>query len=340
LGEAATQDPPSVSWKFENHGLEETAVATMSSPPKGPPLLSGMLDICGFRHDDLGTPPPQGFFTNPQCNGTTGMDFAEKKPEIVVRVGRVWGEEPHGAYSQDGGNTWKAFPSEPAKAATGGIVTITADAQAIIWATKEAAPMRSTDMGKTWKPVKGIREGIKLPDWAHFDLQPAADRVNPKIVYLYDAHQGQIYVSQDAGATFERTKTGLPELPDYQLLVSDIEVVPTKEGHVWLSTGKEVYRSTDAGKSFQKIGNVEESYGIGIGKAPPGKSYPAVFITGQIKGKKGLFRSDDEGKSWVRINDDNHQYGGVNVLEGDPRVFGRVYLGTHGRGIIVGEPAK
>lgn len=340
LSDAAKSDPATVSWRFENHGLEETAVATLSSPPKGPPLLSGMLDICGFRHDDLETPPPQGFFVDPQCNGTTGMDFAESKPEIVVRVGRVWGEEPHGAYSMDGGNSWKAFPSEPKTAATGGIITITANGKTLVWATKGATPVRSTDMGKSWHEVKGIREGIKLADWAHFDLQPAADRVNPNIVYLYDAHQGQVYVSRDAGATFERTKTGLPELQEYELLVSDIEAVPGKEGHVWLSTGKEVFRSTDAAKSFKRLGSIQESYGIGLGKAPPGKNYPAVFLSGQVSGTKGFFRSDDEGKTWLRINDANHQYGGVNVLEGDPRVFGRVYLGTHGRGIIVGEPKK
>ncbi len=339
-GEDTPQESAAVSWRFENRGLEETAIATLSSPPKGPPLLSGMLDICGFRHDDLEKAPPQGFFKDPQCNGSTGLDFAEDKPEVVVRVGRVWGEEPHGAYSTDAGNTWKAFPSEPKTAPTGGVITITPDAKALVWATKGATPVRSTDMGKTWKEVSGLREGIKLADWASFDLIPAADRVNSKIVYVYDAHKGHVYVSRDAGASYERTKTGLPELQEYELLVADIEAVPGKEGHVWLSTGKEVYRSTDAGKSFSRLGNVEQSYGIGTGKAPPGKSYPTVYLSAQIKGVKGFFRSDDEGKNWIRINDAAHQFGGVNVIEGDPRVFGRVYLGTHGRGIIVGEPSK
>ncbi len=37
-----------------------------------------------------------------------------------------------------------------------------------------------------------------------------------------------------------------------------------------------------------------------------------------------MFRSTDEGSHWVRVSDDDHQYGTVNVLEGDPGVFGRV----------------
>ena len=54
----------------------------------------------------------------------------------------------------------------------------------------------------------------------------------------------------------------------------------------------------------------------------------------------GFFRSDDAGAKWVRINDDQHQWGFCTIIEGDPRVSGRVYIGTGGRGIIVGEPKK
>jgi xyloglucan-specific exo-beta-1,4-glucanase len=46
----------------------------------------------------------------------------------------------------------------------------------------------------------------------------------------------------------------------------------------------------------------------------------------------------DAGATWQRINDHGHQYGNFGeALTGDPRVFGRVYVGTNGRGIIVGE---
>ena len=39
------------------------------------------------------------------------------------------------------------------------------------------------------------------------------------------------------------------------------------------------------------------------------------------------------------MNDDRHQYGTrFRCLAGDPRIFGRVYVGTDGRGILYGEP--
>lgn len=329
-----------VSWHFENRGLEETAVLVLASPPQGPPLISGMGDICGFRHDDLDKAPPGGFFMDPQCNSTTGLDFAARDPNLVVRVGRVWNDEPHGAFSKDGGKTWTAFTSEPPDGKRGGMIAITADGKSLLWTTKSGTPVHSSDMGKSWQEVTGVREAADFADWADFDLQPAADRENPKIVYLYDAHEGHFYVSRDAGASFQRTKTGLPELPEYALLAADIEAVPGKEGHLWLSTSAEVFRSTDAGATFQSLDNVEKSYAIGVGKPARENEYPTIYLSGQVGGTSGLFRSTNEGKSWQKISDADHQFGGVNVIEGDPRIFGRVYLGTHGRGIIVGEPSK
>jgi hypothetical protein len=45
------------------------------------------------------------------------------------------------------------------------------------------------------------------------------------------------------------------------------------------------------------------------------------------------------GASWTRINDDTHQYGALGAITGDPRVYGRVYVGTEGRGIVYGDIA-
>jgi hypothetical protein len=42
----------------------------------------------------------------------------------------------------------------------------------------------------------------------------------------------------------------------------------------------------------------------------------------------------------VRINDDQHQWGLVLQITGDPKLYGRVYVGAHGRGIFYGDPKK
>ena len=52
----------------------------------------------------------------------------------------------------------------------------------------------------------------------------------------------------------------------------------------------------------------------------------------------GIYRSDDQGQAWVRINDNLHQYGSINAaITGDPRIYARVYFSTNGRGVIYGE---
>jgi hypothetical protein len=332
-------DAPAPDWRFRNQGLEETAVLSLASPPAGPPLLSGVGDICGFRHDDLDAPAARGAHTGPPCNGTTGIDFAELQPNFVVRVGRVWGQEPHGAHSSDGGATWTPFAKEPEGSQTGGAIAVSSDGAVLLWSLKNSTPALSLDKGQSWTQVAGVRGGSKLADWTNVDLQPAADRVDPQTFYIYDATQGSVYVSHDAGASFVSSYSGLPSLADWQLNGASITSVPGFAGHVWITTNKELFRSSDAGKTFEHVSVVDAGFGLGVGKAAPGRSYPALYLSGQVDGANGFFRSDDIGHSWVRLNDDAHQFGYVNVVEGDPRTFGRVYLGTSGRGIIYGSPA-
>lgn len=90
--------------------------------------------------------------------------------------------------------------------------------------------------------------------------------------------------------------------------------------------------------TFTKLAGVEEAATIGFGKAAPGKTNVTLYSYAKIGGTFGIFRSKNLGKSWVRINDDQHQFGSANTaITGDPRVYGRVYMATNGLGIVVGE---
>jgi hypothetical protein len=83
---------------------------------------------------------------------------------------------------------------------------------------------------------------------------------------------------------------------------------------------------------------VTSGINVAFGKAAPGATHPAVFLVGTVDGVAGVFRSDNTGTAWVRINDDAHQYGNMgDALAGDPRIYGRVYLGTNGRGILYAD---
>ena len=82
---------------------------------------------------------------------------------------------------------------------------------------------------------------------------------------------------------------------------------------------------------------------MSFGKAAPGKDYPAIFVANGGGGgrRRDIYRSDDEGATWVRLNDAQHQWGNrFDCISGDPRIYGRVYVGTNGRGILYGDIAN
>lgn len=117
--------------------------------------------------------------------------------------------------------------------------------------------------------------------------------------------------------------------------------VPGLEGHVWVPLGRNGLKySTDHGETYTTLSSVTYCKSIGIGKAMSGAGYPTVFIWGTVSGITGLFRSTDQGATWLRINDDMYEFGGAPFLIGDMNVAGRVYQAPGGgRGLIYWEPA-
>ncbi|NYI04183.1 cellulose binding domain-containing protein [Allostreptomyces psammosilenae] len=299
-------------------GLEETAVLDLVAPPSGAPLISGLGDIGGFRHTDL-TKVPGMMFTSPTFTSTTALDYAESNPNTVVRVGNV---ESTGriAFSTDNGANWFAG-SNVSGATSGGTVATAADGSTTVWSPGGAGVHVTTGFGSSWTASTGIPQGAVVE----------SDRVNKNTFYGFA--NGTFYRSTNGGASFTATAaTGLPTGE------ARFKAVPGIEGDIWLAGGTGLWHSTDGGASFTKLGNVEEADNIGFGKAAPGKTYPALYTSAQVDGVRGIYRSDDGGAQWVRINDDDHQWAWTGAtITGDPRVHGRVYVATNGRGIIWGD---
>jgi photosystem II stability/assembly factor-like uncharacterized protein len=322
-------------------GIEETAVCSLISPPSGANLLSGLGDIGGFRHDDL-TKVPTSIYTQPVFVTTLSMDYAENKPNFIVRVGNVdksSNSNIHSsAFSNDGGTSWSQGNSEPAGITGGGSVAVAADGSVVVWSPQGTTSVYySKDNGSSWTASTGIPSGASV----------SSDRVNKNKFYGFAA--GNFYISTNGGATFTKTTaTGLPtNMADDKAMMEtkfDFKAMPGHEGDIWCAGGNSsegfygIWHSTDSGASFTKLSNVQEADVIGFGKAAPGQNYMALYSSAKVNGVRGIFRSDDAGASWVRINDDQHQYARINMcITGDPRIYGRVYVGTNGRGIVYGD---
>ena len=92
------------------------------------------------------------------------------------------------------------------------------------------------------------------------------------------------------------------------------------------------------GPELTRLAPVRAAYALGMGRAMEAGGPETLYLLGDVLGTKGVYRSSDEGKTWVRIDDKEHEYGAVSPISGDPRVPGRVYLGTNGFGVVVGDP--
>jgi hypothetical protein len=354
---SVTNHANATNWSIGALGIEETVIQDLVSPPSGPAhLLSEMDDLGGFTHTDLTVSPAPGAQSPARFTSGTSIDFAQSNPLIVARVGYSSGSagtnnQPPGSligsYSTNGGASWTQFANNPAGVTTGGgTIAVSADGSTFLWMPSDvgSAPSYSTDQGTTWTAVANTPTQASYPENTVY-----SDRVNPKKFYFFDAAgpnaQTPVYVSTDGGQTFTLAST--PSSYDISMSVS-----PNAEGDIWLTSYNGLFRSTDSGATFTQVAGVPASYGIGFGAEAPGGSYPAIYMIGQTQSDTGctnltattlssltqcVYRSLDGGSTFLRINDTAHQYGYFNVITGDPQVFGRVYFGTAGRGIIEGD---
>jgi len=324
-------------WTPWVEGIEQTAIVSLTSPTEGAHLLSGFGDIGGFVHADLTVSPPQGMYENPQFDTTTTIDYAGENPRVIVRSGSPSDGQAALAYSEDGGWSWKPLTlgrSAGRRSRRQPAIVVSADGATFMVMTP--IPMITRDNGKTWTRAQG------LPT----DTRPVADRVDPSAFYAIDFSGGKLFASTDGGADFTPlNSTGLPtdlssEQPTWAEGPWPLVATLGKPHDLWYVGQHALYHSTDGGRNFALVDSPIHCEMLSFGKPPAGSDYPALFAVGTSGTLRAILRSDDQARSWVRVNDDQHQYGTrFRCISGDPRIFGRVYIGTDGRGILYADPA-
>lgn len=358
----ATADKP--TWKFTDNGIEETVPLAMVSTTYGAPLVSAVGDIDGYYHINLDIPME----TRHQEEAGTNydLDFAGKLPNKMIRIYKK-AEKGLGAYSLDGGKTWKAFPQSAlpspyntGKAETGedSYAAISADGSTIVWNIKGVGLFYSRNNGAEWKKTSS---NIQVSGF-----RVTADKVADKTFYIYQAAEGILYKTTDGGVNWKAVNSGLQTFEDWAYGNARVFASPDKAEDIYVTQGAAIYacdspsncpwpnytgtglwnvagkgdaglfHSTDGGSSLKKVSGVLTATYVGFGKGKTeGKS--TLYIKGIEKtGIEGLFRSDD-GNNWTKISDDKHNFGGVTIVIGDPCIYSRVYLGSKGRGMIYGE---
>ncbi|KAF7986250.1 hypothetical protein HWV62_38723 [Athelia sp. TMB] len=307
-----------VTLKSLADGIEETSVQSLISPPTGPPLLSALGDIEGFVHTSLTTPPAAEYQT-PTWATSADIDFAGNDPTNIVRIGT--GDSSTGkqvALSTDSGVTWQDYGA--ADNVTGGKVALSANGDIVLWRTS----------GNGVQVSQYTDAFVAVPTLPS-DAAIASDKKNDSI--FYGASGSSFYLSTNGGVTFAAKGSLGASTAPFKVVVN-----PNITGDVWVSTDAGLFHSVNSGTTFTAVSGVTEAWAFALGAPKTTGGYPAIFAAANIGGV-GYFRSDDEGVTWVQINDAAHGFGSAaaNCLTADPRIYGRVYIGTNGRGIFYGD---
>lgn len=357
-------------------GLEETVHLNLYSPPSGEVQLIDILgDLGGFAFRNLDKPCDNSFDDAEGNRYITciNADYSDINPEFVVVTPRGnWTGKTKGGLimSKDQCRTFSRIPMPfgitdkldralhriETPNVNSGWVAVSADCQNIVWSVADGGYLPSDmavvsqDGGKSFAQVKiyDLNGAIKEDG----GMKVFSDRTESSIFYGF-GECSQLYISKDGGRTFRQREVSFPKL-DFSLIdcanKTEIRGECGRQGVFYMALGeyglwKMHYDMNEDDISVIKLSADGDCfYRMGLGVIREGGDYykenKAVYTAARIGGVYGFYRSVDDGKTFVRLNNDNQMYGEINSLEGDSRVYGRFYLGTGSRGVLYGVPRK
>ncbi|MGN0642392.1 MAG: hypothetical protein ACI4JJ_04530 [Huintestinicola sp.] len=305
---------------FEARGIEEVVPEDLISY-EGYPLVSAIGDYDGFVHEDIFVSAERH---TRQIGSCTSIAVAAQNHDIWVKVG---GDESSQllCYTTDGGKTWTDITNSPdsGKVLYKGKVALTADGSTLIWSPSNGSyTYRTEDWGETWEKVEGIIGSSSV--------YLIGDPENSS--YVYGCANSIVFASTDGGKTFSRKY-------DTSSSFKRLCVIPGSEGDFYIpGGGSGLLKATDHGDTMALVPGLKYCEAVGIGKPKNDGDPYVIYVWGTPKDSDitGLYMSEDEGGTWVRVNDDLHNYGGIGngqFVVGDMNVYGRCYMSTVGMGI-------
>jgi photosystem II stability/assembly factor-like uncharacterized protein len=238
---------------------------------------------------------------------TGSVAVCQAKPEVVYvgtgegnpRNSVSWG---NGVYkSADGGKTWKhcgladtrhigrvvVHPTDPDVAYVAAL--------GHFWGpNKERGLYKTTDGGKTWKNVKFLDENTGFVDLQMDPSEPDTlyaaawqtrrDGFSGGSPRTQTGPSGGLFKTTDAGETWKKMAGGLPEKAEYGRCGLSVYRKNPKVVFAIVHTSETSGQNSNAGQPATKVGK------------------DGVAALGKVEAG-GIFRSEDAGETWKKIND-------------------------------------
>jgi photosystem II stability/assembly factor-like uncharacterized protein len=236
--------------------------------------------------------------------------------------------------SDDYGRTWNPIFDHESTQSIGAIAVAPSDPNIIYVSSGEGLHRpdlsvgngiyKSTDAGKTWTHLAGLRDGQQIPALAVDPRDP--NRVLAAILghpYGPSEERG-IYRSTDGGQNWQRVIS-----KDVNTGGSDVEIDPAnpnvvyasmwevregpwEDGNEFNGSGGGLFKSTDGGSTWHPLNNglpkdLSQIY-VAIAPSDPRRLYATLSTAA---GKLGVYRSDDAGDSWTQITNDPRPAGRI-----------------------------
>jgi len=243
-----------------------------------------------------------------------------------VNNGGVW-------KTDDFGGTWRPIFDDQPTGSIGALAIAPSDPSVVYVGSGEGLQRpdlstgdgiyRSTDGGKSWTHL-GLRDGEQISSIIVDPRNP--DRLFVAVLghpYGPNAERG-VFLSTDRGATFRKVlyrdeNTGAVALGfdpgDSRIVYASLwsaRQAPWENGE-WEGPGSGLYKSTDGGSTWRHLVEGLPSFEQGLGRigfcVAPSRPERIYALVAAHPAAGGLFRSEDAGEHWRRINTDERLWG-------------------------------
>jgi photosystem II stability/assembly factor-like uncharacterized protein len=208
-----------------------------------------------------------------------------------VHGGGVWA-------SEDGGRSWEARSNGIESDDIYGLNCVEAGQEVRIYAGTEPAHLYvSKNLGKSWTDLPAIRNVPSVDKWTF----PAPPHVGHVKNIVFDSRDPDtIYVGVEVGGAFKSTDGGqtFRELSGFYEDVHRLMTVPSRPNDVYMSTGRSLYHSPNAGDTWEEMPLPENriAYPDALVILP---QRPDLMFTAGSSGSPGSWRTSHDADSTV-----------------------------------------